>query len=127
MKKATLRFGKGFKVIVGNPRVQAAQMVIGPGDSEGGPKNRHRGSDQWLFVVAGTGMAIVGADRHRLRPHSFLLIEHGERHESRKRQLPGISTHIDMGTLAIDQRTDAVPEWRAGSLASPLQPAANFA
>jgi hypothetical protein len=28
MKKATLRFGKGFEVIVGNPRVQAAQMVI---------------------------------------------------------------------------------------------------
>ena len=79
MEKATLRFGKGFKVIVGNPRVQAAQLVIGPGDSEGDPKNRHRGSDQWLFVVAGTGTAIVGGHRHRLGPHSLVLIEHGER------------------------------------------------
>jgi mannose-6-phosphate isomerase-like protein (cupin superfamily) len=83
MKKATLRFGKGFKVILGNPRVQAAEMVIGPGDCEGGPKNRHRGCDQWLFVVAGTGTALVSGHRHRLGPHSLLLIEHGERHEIR--------------------------------------------
>jgi hypothetical protein len=51
MKQAFLKFGKGFKVIAGNRRVQAAQMVIEPGDSEGGPNNRHRGSDQWLLVV----------------------------------------------------------------------------
>jgi mannose-6-phosphate isomerase-like protein (cupin superfamily) len=41
MKEKTLRFGKGFKVIMGNRRVQAAQMVIAPGDSEGGPKIEH--------------------------------------------------------------------------------------
>ena len=60
MKKKVLRFGKGFKVLIGNSRVQAAQMVIEPGRSEGGPKNRHRGCDQWLVVVAGTGTAIIG-------------------------------------------------------------------
>jgi mannose-6-phosphate isomerase-like protein (cupin superfamily) len=79
----TLKFGHGFKVMLGNRRVQAAQMVIAPGDSEGGPKNRHRDSDQWLFVISGTGAAIVGSRRHALRPHSLLLIEHGERHEIR--------------------------------------------
>jgi hypothetical protein len=47
--KKTLKFGRGFKVILGNARVQAAQMVIEPGGSEGGPGNRHRGSDQWLL------------------------------------------------------------------------------
>jgi len=83
MKKKALRFGKGFKVLIGNQRVQAAQMVIEPGDSEGGPKNRHGGSDQWLLVVAGTGAAIVSGHRHALRPHSLLLIEHGEHHEIR--------------------------------------------
>jgi mannose-6-phosphate isomerase-like protein (cupin superfamily) len=83
VKKKTLQFGHGFKVIIGNRRVQAAQMVIAPGDSEGGPKNRHRGADQWLFVVAGTGVAIIGGRRHALKPHSLLLIEHGERHEIR--------------------------------------------
>jgi mannose-6-phosphate isomerase-like protein (cupin superfamily) len=83
MKKKTLRFGGGFKVILGNRRVQAAQMVIAPGCSEGGPKNRHRRSDQWLFIVAGTGTAIVSGRRHALKQYSLLLIEHGERHEIR--------------------------------------------
>jgi mannose-6-phosphate isomerase-like protein (cupin superfamily) len=83
VKKKTLRFGRGFNVIMGNRRVQAAQMVIAPGDSEGGPQNRHRGADQWLFVVAGTGSAIVRGRRHALKKHSLLLIEHGEQHEIR--------------------------------------------
>jgi mannose-6-phosphate isomerase-like protein (cupin superfamily) len=76
VKKKTLRFGKGFKVLISNRRVQAAQMVIGPGDSEG-----HRGADQWLFVLAGTGAAIVGGRQHALKAHTLLLIEQGERHE----------------------------------------------
>ena len=49
MKRKTLRFGKGFRVAIGNRRCQAAEMVIGPGGAEGGPGNRHRGADQWLF------------------------------------------------------------------------------
>ena len=58
-------------------------MVIAPGDSEGGPQNRHRGADQWLFVVAGTGDAIVRGRRHARKKHSLLLIGHGEHHEIR--------------------------------------------
>jgi mannose-6-phosphate isomerase-like protein (cupin superfamily) len=83
MKKKTLRFGRGFKVIFGNRRVQAAQMVIEPGGSEGGPLNRHPGCDQWLLVIAGIGIAIVAGRRHALKTHSLLLIEHGEHHEIR--------------------------------------------
>jgi mannose-6-phosphate isomerase-like protein (cupin superfamily) len=81
MKIKTLKFGQGFKVVLGNRRVQAAQMVIVPGDSEGGPTNRHRGSDQWLFVISGTGVAVVNGKRHRLSQYSLLLIEHGAQHE----------------------------------------------
>ncbi len=55
MKKKTLRIGNGFKGVMGNRRVQAAQMVIAPEDSEDEPKNRHRSADQWLLVVGGTG------------------------------------------------------------------------
>jgi mannose-6-phosphate isomerase-like protein (cupin superfamily) len=83
VKKTTLRLGRGFKVLIGNRRVQAAQMVIAPGDAEGGLANRHRGSDQWLFVISGSGVAIIGGRRHPLKTHSLLLIEHGERHEIR--------------------------------------------
>jgi mannose-6-phosphate isomerase-like protein (cupin superfamily) len=83
VKKKTVQFGRGFKVLIGNRRAQAAQMVIAPGDSEGGPRNRHRGADQWLFVISGTGAAIIGARRHSLKKHSLVLIEHGELHEIR--------------------------------------------
>jgi mannose-6-phosphate isomerase-like protein (cupin superfamily) len=78
-----LRFGKGFRVSIGNKRAQAAEMVIPPGDCEGGPDNRHRGADQWLFVVSGRGVAIVNGNRLALREGSLVLIEKGDRHEIR--------------------------------------------
>ena len=59
MKHKALRFGKGFNVVLGNRRSRAAQMVLTPGESEGSSQNRHRGSDQWLLVIRGTGTAIV--------------------------------------------------------------------
>lgn len=83
MKRKTLRFGKGFRVALGNRRCQAAEMVIEPGKAEGGPHNRHRGADQWLFVVAGTGVARIKGKRYSLKQHTLLLIEHGDQHEIR--------------------------------------------
>jgi mannose-6-phosphate isomerase-like protein (cupin superfamily) len=83
MKCQHLRFGKGFKVAIGNGRAQAAQMTLGPGDKEGGPTNRHRGADQWLYVVSGRGTAIVKGRRYTLTAGTLLLIEHGDRHEIR--------------------------------------------
>ena len=65
----------------GNPRSQAAEMVIPPGESEGDERNRHRGADQWLFVVDGRGEALVKNRRYKLVPGSLILIERGERHE----------------------------------------------
>jgi len=58
-------------------------MVIQPGDAEGGPDNRHRRSDQWLYVIAGQALAIVEKRKVRLKPGMMLLIEKGERHEIR--------------------------------------------
>ena len=78
-----LRFGKGFSVALSNRRAQAATMVIAPGDSEGGPDNRHRGADQWLFVLSGTGVAVLGGRTHRIRANSLVLIERGTTHEIR--------------------------------------------
>ena len=83
MKHATVRFGRGFRVIVGNRRSQAASMTLGPGDCEGGPDNRHRGADQWLFVESGTGLAVVNGRRIALKAGSIVLIERGDRHEIR--------------------------------------------
>jgi len=83
MQKTRLRFGSGFKVVLANRRAQAATMTIAPGDCEGGPDNRHRGADQWLFVESGSGTAIVEGRRHAIRAGTLLLIEHGNRHEIR--------------------------------------------
>ena len=83
MPRKQLRFGKGFAVALGNARGQAATMVIAPGDSEGGPGNRHRGSDQWRYVISGTGSATMGRRRQALRAGTLLLIERGTTHEIR--------------------------------------------
>ena len=58
MQRKHLRFGKGFRVVFGNARAQAAEMVIPPGEAEGNPENRHRGADQWLYVVSGHRLGI---------------------------------------------------------------------
>jgi mannose-6-phosphate isomerase-like protein (cupin superfamily) len=83
MQNKKLRLNKGFRVAIGNDRSQAAEMVLGPGDTEGGPDNRHRGSDQWMYVVAGTGLAVVNGKRKVLGPRRLVLIERGATHEIR--------------------------------------------
>ncbi len=70
-------------MVLENRSAQAAEMVLTPGQSEGGPENRHRGADQWLFVLAGTGIATVNGKRHRLGEGSLMLIERGDEHEIR--------------------------------------------
>ena len=77
MQREVLRFGKGFKVAFGNARAEAATMVIAPGAAEGDAGNRHRGADQWLFVLSGRGVARVDGRRHRLSERTLLLIEKG--------------------------------------------------
>ena len=81
MKHVQLELAREFAVVAGNARSQAAEMVLAPGDSEGGPDNRHRGSDQWLFVVSGEGSATIAGEIHVLRPGTLVLIERGETHE----------------------------------------------
>jgi mannose-6-phosphate isomerase-like protein (cupin superfamily) len=83
MKKKSLRFGRGFRVALGNRRSQAAEMVLAPGKAEGDPHNRHRGADQWLFVLSGTGVATINQRRYRLKAGTLLLIERGDEHEIR--------------------------------------------
>jgi mannose-6-phosphate isomerase-like protein (cupin superfamily) len=83
MQRRQLRFGRGFHVRLGNRRAQAAEMVIAPGGAEGGPDNRHRGADQWLYVVSGTGVATINGRALALRAGTLLVIERRDRHEVR--------------------------------------------
>lgn len=83
MKRKNLRFEAGFRVALGNRDAQAAEMVLPPGAAEGGPENRHRGADQWLYVLSGTGMATVNGEHHPVGEGSLMLIERGDEHEIR--------------------------------------------
>ncbi len=97
MKRARLRFGAGFRVVLGNARAQAATMMLAAGETEGDPRNRHRGADQWLYVVHGTGAARVNGKRLALRPGTLVVIEHGDTHEivaSRRGRLVTLNLYV---------------------------------
>src|SRR5438067_1442918 len=83
MQHKHLQFGHGFRVVLGDRHSQAAQMTLAPGKTEGGPDNRHRGADQWLYVVGGRGEAVVNGEHIELREGTLLLIQRGDRHAIR--------------------------------------------
>lgn len=83
MRRKVLKFGKGFRAAFTVRKAQAAEMVLAPGDSEGDADNRHRGADQWLYVISGSGVAIVEGEHVPLKAGTLLVIEKRERHEIR--------------------------------------------
>ncbi|MBW3554277.1 MAG: cupin domain-containing protein [Gemmatimonadetes bacterium] len=83
MKHTHLAFESHFDVVLETADAQAAVMTLGQGESTGGPDNRHAASAQWLYVVAGTGEAVVEGETVDLGPRTLLLIEAGEAHEIR--------------------------------------------
>jgi len=84
MKQVRVAGARGFFAIVaGTDRSQAATMVLAPGESTGGDDNAHAESDQWLYVISGTGRATVSGRACALDAGTLLLIEAGEFHEIR--------------------------------------------
>jgi len=81
MKQLHVKPERGFKVVAGTSRSQAATMVLVPKESTGGPTNKHLSSDQWLYVISGAGKAIISGKQIDLMPGMLLLIEAGETHE----------------------------------------------
>jgi mannose-6-phosphate isomerase-like protein (cupin superfamily) len=112
MRRRQLRFARGFRIALGNRRSQAAEMVIPPGEAEGGPRNRHRGADQWLYVVSGTGTARVAGRRMPLRPGTLLLIEHRDEHEVRNTGRGLLQTLNVYVPPAYTRRGDELPRGR---------------
>ena len=86
------QFGPGFRVVLGDAHAQAAEMTLAPGQTEGGPHNRHPGADQWLYVVGGTGKAVVNGEHVALRQGTLLFIQRGERHAIRNTGLEPLRT-----------------------------------
>ena len=84
-------------------------MMIAPGASEGGPGNRHRGSDQWLYVVSGTGVAVVNRRRISLRRGTMLVIETNDEHEVRNTGRAALKTINVYVPPAYTTRGDELP------------------
>jgi mannose-6-phosphate isomerase-like protein (cupin superfamily) len=78
MKTIKINPTEDFKVIAQTSRSQAANMVLDAYESTGGPDNKHDNSDQWLYVISGTGKAIVDGKETKISEGTLLLIEAGE-------------------------------------------------
>ena len=71
----------GFHVVLDTPSSQAAYMTLAPGESSGPFENEHPHSQQWLYVIEGTGRARVNKRRIPLTRGSLLLIDRNENHQ----------------------------------------------
>ncbi|MGN6512845.1 MAG: cupin domain-containing protein [Lysobacteraceae bacterium] len=108
MRHQHLDFSPGFRVACSVREAQAAVMTIAPGDREGGPGNRHRGADQWLYVVEGEGTAVVDGHEQSLRPGDLLVVAHGEQHEIRATGAMPLRTLNFYSPPAFDREGDPV-------------------
>ncbi len=79
-RTSSVSYHRGFNVVLGNEHSQAGTLVLAPGESTGGPENRHGGADQWIYVVSGVGLAEIAGERFDLTPSALVLIERGEPH-----------------------------------------------
>ena len=75
------RRGGMFTHLVKTRAAQAAMMVLRPGQDTGEPENEHARSEQWLYVVSGSGEALVNKRKVKIAEGSLLLIEKGEVHQ----------------------------------------------
>lgn len=80
MERTHLDFDRYFEVVMETEEAQVAEMTVDPGERVGGPDNYHADSDQWLFVVSGTGVVTVDGEEERVGPGDLLRIDSGERH-----------------------------------------------
>lgn len=112
MKRKHLTFGRGFRVAIANRHAQAAEMVIPPGESEGDRDNRHRGADQWLYVISGSGTAVVNGKRIPLRAGTLMLIERRDRHEVKNTGRGLLRTLNVYVPPAYTRRGDELPRGR---------------
>ena len=112
MKHERLEFKEDFRVVFQCREVQAAEMTLDPGADEGGPDNRHRGADQWLYVVSGKGLAIIDGVEQELQAGSLLVVEKGQKHEIRNTGSAPLKTLNFYSPPAYDCNEDPLPAGR---------------
>jgi quercetin dioxygenase-like cupin family protein len=63
---------------IGARAMAARRLQLDPGAST--PQGEHRDGERFLYVIGGTGTAIVGDERLPLAPESVLWLESGDRY-----------------------------------------------
>lgn len=81
VQRTHLDFDGSFDLRLTTADGQAASMTLAPGQSTGGPDNAHADSDQWLYVVSGSGTATVEGEDVPPETGDLLVVEAGETHE----------------------------------------------
>lgn len=69
-----------FRIIGGTKRSQVAVMVLFPGETST-YEDVDVESDQWLYIISGSGWARVEENEVKLGKGSMLLIEAGEKYQ----------------------------------------------
>ena len=72
---------KMFKPLLSSRDAQAAMMTLQPGKATGEIQDEHAAAEQWLFVIAGSGIARTKRSRIAIREGSLLLIKKREPHQ----------------------------------------------
>jgi mannose-6-phosphate isomerase-like protein (cupin superfamily) len=70
-----------FRVVADTRSLQAATMVLQPGQTSGEPSNEHPRSEQWLFVVSEHGRVVANKRSTAIRTNSLVVIERDEVHQ----------------------------------------------
>jgi len=70
-----------FRVLKSTGDAQAAIMTLRPGQDTGEVQNEHPKAEQWLYVVSGTGRAVVSGKTITVQERSLILIPKGAAHQ----------------------------------------------
>jgi mannose-6-phosphate isomerase-like protein (cupin superfamily) len=107
-----------FDLLTNTRNLQAAMMTLRPGGtSDDEPSNEHASSEQWLFVLSGSGEARIGKRRGQLRrvkieENSLLVIEKGELHQIRNTGKKSLRTINFYAPPAYDADGEPISTWR---------------
>jgi len=89
--------GRSFSVLATAQGLQAASMILAPGESSGAKGNEHPKSEQLLLVLEGTVVAEVGGETKTLRSGDFVIVPRDAPHVFRN---PGSTQAVTFNVYA---------------------------
>ena len=107
--RTTLARGKMFKPLLNTPTLQAASMTLRPGQVSGEFGDEHPKSEQWLYVISGSGAAIGKKTRVAIKEGSLIVIRRNEPHQIKNTGRKPLITINFYAPPAYDDEGDVRP------------------